>query len=78
MLANVIPGVFDGWILLLRHHGMMTLEDVFHPAIYYAENGHSLLLVAACVIASLKEFFEAEWPNVCGNLVTRWHSARGR
>jgi gamma-glutamyltranspeptidase/glutathione hydrolase len=63
LLATVIPGAFDGWMLLLRDYGAMTLEDVFNPAIYYAENGHPLLPGAARVIASLKEFFEAEWPT---------------
>ena len=63
MLATVIPGAFDGWMLLLRDYGTMTLENVFNPAIYYVENGHPLLPGAARVIASLKEFFEAEWPT---------------
>ena len=63
MLVTVIPGAFDGWMLLLRDYVTMTLENVFNPAIYYVENGHPLLPGAARVIASLKEFFEAEWPT---------------
>ena len=34
LLATVVPGAFDGWMLLLREHGTMTPRDVLEPAIY--------------------------------------------
>ncbi len=37
LLATVVPGAFDAWMLLLRDHGTMRLRDVLEPAIYYAE-----------------------------------------
>ncbi len=31
LLATVIPGAFDGWMLMLRDHGTMRLRDVLVP-----------------------------------------------
>ena len=36
-LAAAVPGAFDGWMLLLRDFGTMTVEEVLTPAIGYAE-----------------------------------------
>ncbi len=43
LLATVVPGAFDGWMLMLRDHGTMTLRDVLEPAIHYARHGHPVL-----------------------------------
>ena len=32
LLATVVPGAFDGWMLMLRDHGTMTLREVMQPA----------------------------------------------
>lgn len=63
LLATVIPGAFDAWILLLRDHGTMELADVLAPAIEYAENGHPLLARVSDTIAGLADFFAREWPT---------------
>ncbi|TNF64645.1 MAG: gamma-glutamyltransferase family protein [Rhodobacteraceae bacterium] len=63
LLASVVPGAFDGWMLLLRDHGTMTLREVLGPAIYHAERGHALLPRVAHTIAGLADFFAAEWPT---------------
>ncbi|MGR3321092.1 MAG: gamma-glutamyltransferase family protein [Pseudooceanicola sp.] len=63
MLATVIPGAFDGWMLMLRDHGTLPLRDVLEPAIRYARHGHPLLPGAAKAIEGLAEFFRAEWPT---------------
>lgn len=63
LLATVIPGAFDGWMLMLRDYGTMELADVLAPAIHYAEAGHPLLPMVARTIAGLAEFFKAEWPT---------------
>ena len=39
LLAAVVPGAFDAWMLLLRDYGTMTLREVLEPAIGYAVNG---------------------------------------
>ncbi|WP_420583598.1 gamma-glutamyltransferase family protein [Ruegeria sp.] len=63
LLATVIPGAFDGWMLMLRDHGSLPLRDVMAPAIAYARDGHPVLPRVANTIAGLSEFFEDEWPS---------------
>lgn len=63
LLATVIPGAFDGWMLMLRDHGRLPLRTVLEPAIGYAANGHPLLPRISDQIRGLKSFFETEWPT---------------
>lgn len=63
LLATVVPGAFDGWMLMLRDHGTMSLRDVMQPAIDYARDGHPMLPRVANTIADLSGFFADEWPT---------------
>lgn len=63
LLATVIPGSFDGWMLMLRDYGSMSVRDVLEPAIYYAERGHPVLPRVSATIEGLVEFFKSEWPT---------------
>jgi len=63
LLATVTPGAFDGWMLLLRDYGSMSLREVLEPAIHYAEAGHPMLPRVAATIAGLADFFREEWPS---------------
>lgn len=63
LLATVIPGAFDGWMLMLRDRGRLPLRDVLAPAIHYAREGHPLLPRVSATIAGLAPFFEREWPT---------------
>lgn len=63
LLATVIPGAFDGWMLMLRDYGRLPLRDVLEPAIWYAANGHPVLPRVSATIAGLADFFRAEWPT---------------
>jgi gamma-glutamyltranspeptidase/glutathione hydrolase len=63
LLATVIPGAFDAWMLMLRDYGTLTLREVLEPAVYYAERGHPLLPRVAETIAELAGFFQEEWPT---------------
>ncbi|WP_299654104.1 gamma-glutamyltransferase family protein [uncultured Tateyamaria sp.] len=63
LLATVVPGAFDGWMLMLRDHGTMSLRDVLQPAIDYARDGHPVLPRVANTIAGLQDFFAKEWPT---------------
>ncbi|ARM90420.1 gamma-glutamyltranspeptidase protein [Rhizobium sp. CIAT894] len=63
LLATVIPGAFDGWMLMLRDYGTMRVREVLEPAIYYAEHGHPLLPGVSATIKGLAAFFEKEWPT---------------
>ncbi|MEZ2127311.1 MULTISPECIES: gamma-glutamyltransferase family protein [unclassified Sinorhizobium] len=63
LLSTVIPGAFDGWMLMLRDYGRLTVRDVLEPAIYYAEHGHPVLPRVSATIKDLGEFFRKEWPT---------------
>jgi len=63
LLAATVPGAFDGWLLLLRDYGTMTLEQVLAPAIGYAENGFPVLPRVTMSLLPLVEFFKSEWPS---------------
>ncbi|WP_159949396.1 gamma-glutamyltransferase family protein [Rhizobium sp. 18065] len=63
LLATVIPGAFDGWMLMLRDFGTMTVREVLEPAIHYAEHGHPMLPRVSATIKGLANFFEKEWPT---------------
>ncbi|EPX75577.1 gamma-glutamyltransferase family protein [Salipiger mucosus] len=63
LLATVIPGAFDGWMLMLRDHGTMSLREVLEPAIHYARYGHPLLARVSDTIDGLTDLFMTEWPT---------------
>ncbi|WP_415404363.1 gamma-glutamyltransferase family protein [Tateyamaria sp. SN3-11] len=63
LLATVVPGAFDAWMLMLRDHGRLRLRDVLEPAIHYARAGHPLLPRVADTIAGQAAFFAKEWPT---------------
>ncbi len=63
LLSTVVPGAFDGWMLLLRDHGTMGLRDVMTPAIDYARDGHPMLPRVVDTIADLADYFAREWPS---------------
>ena len=63
LLATVIPGAFDAWMLMLRDHGRLPLREVLEPAIHYARHGHPVLPRVSATIAGLADFFREEWPT---------------
>ena len=63
LLATVIPGAWDGWMLMLRDYGRLSLREVLEPAIFYAAQGHPVLPRVAATIAGLGDFFAKEWPT---------------
>ncbi|WP_164659697.1 gamma-glutamyltransferase family protein [Tropicibacter sp. Alg240-R139] len=63
LLATVVPGAFDAWMITLRDHGSLPLRDILEPAIHYARTGHPLLPRVANTIAGLADFFAKEWPT---------------
>ncbi|AYE87859.1 gamma-glutamyltransferase family protein [Sulfitobacter sp. D7] len=63
LLSTVVPGAFDGWMLMLRDHGTMGLREVMQPAIDYARDGHPVLPRVSNTIKGLAEYFAAEWPS---------------
>ena len=63
LLAAVVPGAFDAWMILLRDHGTLELADVLAPAIGYAEQGYALVPNISSAIDSVRGLFESEWPT---------------
>ena len=43
LLAAVVPGAFDAWMLMLRDYCTLTPAEVLEPAIGYARNGYPML-----------------------------------
>ena len=63
LLAAVVPGTFETWMLLLRDYGTMSIAEVLAPAIAYAENGHPLLERTNATIATVAAMFREHWPT---------------
>ena len=63
LLAAVVPGAFDAWMLLLRDYGTMSLRDVIEPAIGYAISGFPLVFRAAAAIHAIADYFKEHWPS---------------
>jgi len=56
LFATVVPGAFDGWMLMLRDHRTMSLRAVLEPAIHYAEAAHPVLPRVSNTIPGLAAF----------------------
>lgn len=65
LLATVIPGAFDGWMLMLRDYGTMSVREVLEPAIHYAEQGHPVLPRVVDTIRGVAPLFREEWSTCC-------------
>jgi gamma-glutamyltranspeptidase / glutathione hydrolase len=63
LLAAVVPGAFDAWMVMLRDHGTMELDDVLEIAIGYAEQGCPLVPRVSQGIAAVRDLFLSEWPS---------------
>ena len=63
LLAAVVPGAFDAWMLMLRDYGRLSLRDVLSPAIGYGKNGYAVVPMMVSIIDSVAELFRAAWPT---------------
>jgi gamma-glutamyltranspeptidase / glutathione hydrolase len=63
LLAAVVPGMFETWMLLLRDYGTLRVADVLAPAIGYAQNGHPLLERTNATIHTVADLFRQYWPT---------------
>lgn len=63
LLAAVVPGAFDAWMLMLRDHGTMELEAVLEPALGFAEGGCPLVPAISRAIETVRDLFLTEWPS---------------
>jgi gamma-glutamyltranspeptidase/glutathione hydrolase len=63
MLPAVVPGAFDGWMLLLRELGTLPLREVLAPAIGYAEDGFPVSGELEDEVALWEPIFRRDWPS---------------
>jgi gamma-glutamyltranspeptidase/glutathione hydrolase len=63
LLAATVPGAWDGWLVLLRDHGTLPLEDVLAPALGYAARGFPLVPRIPPTIAAVAGHFREHWPS---------------
>jgi len=63
LLAAVVPGAFDAWLLMLRDHGSLPLREVLAPALGFAANGYPLVPMISATIERVSELFRTEWPS---------------
>jgi gamma-glutamyltranspeptidase/glutathione hydrolase len=63
LLAAVVPGAIDAWLVMLRDYGTMAIEDLLAPAIGYAREGYPLVAGICKAIAGVAELFANEWPS---------------
>ncbi len=62
-LPAVVPGAFDGWLLMLERFGTWRLADVLEFAIGYAESGFPLVPRIVATIREVEHMFRDEWPT---------------
>jgi len=63
LLAAVVPGAFDAWMLLLRDYGTLPPRAVLEFAIAYADGGYPLVAGITAKIAMVRDLFERDWPT---------------
>jgi gamma-glutamyltranspeptidase/glutathione hydrolase len=63
LLAAVVPGAFDAWMLMLLRYGTMRPRDVLDYAIGFAHTGYPLVDRISETIASVETLFRQEWPG---------------
>jgi gamma-glutamyltranspeptidase/glutathione hydrolase len=63
VLAAVVPGAWDGWLLLLQRHGTMAPAQVLEPALALAERGFPISPGASAAIRASEQVFTSWWPE---------------
>ncbi len=63
LLATVVPGSFDAWMIMLRDHGSLPPRDVLEHAIAYAEGGYPLVHRISQTIEMVEQLFREHWPT---------------
>jgi gamma-glutamyltranspeptidase/glutathione hydrolase len=63
LLAAVVPGAFDAWMLMLLRYGTMRPRQVLDYAIDMARTGYPLVDRISETIASVESLFRREWPS---------------
>jgi len=62
-LPAVVPGAFDGWMLMLRDLGTWRFADVAEFAIGLADGGFPVVPAINATIGRVADLFRDEWPT---------------
>jgi gamma-glutamyltranspeptidase/glutathione hydrolase len=63
VLPAVVPGAFDGWLLMLERFGTWRLADVLEFAIGFADDGFPVIPSITRIIREVEDVFREEWPS---------------
>jgi gamma-glutamyltranspeptidase / glutathione hydrolase len=63
LLAAVVPGTFETWMMLLRDYGTLRPADVLAPAIFYAGEGYPVVERVNATIKTVEPLFREYWPT---------------
>ena len=63
LLAAVVPGAWDAWMLMLRDYGTMSLAEVMEIPIEYAKNGVPLGKSCCSTMKLAEPFILEHWPT---------------
>jgi len=63
LMASVVPGCFDAWMLMLRDFGSMSLREIMQPALALAEHGFAVNQQISRAIAKGESLFRSKWPS---------------
>jgi len=63
LLAAVVPGAFDAWMLMFRDYGTLSLDAVLEPAITYASSGVPVLPEMRQRISKAAPLFRSHWQS---------------
>ena len=63
LLPAVVPGAFDGWLLMLERFGTWRLGDILEFAIGFAEDGFPVIPSITRIIREVEGVFRTEWPS---------------
>jgi gamma-glutamyltranspeptidase/glutathione hydrolase len=63
LMAAVVPGAFDAWMILLREFGTMRLREVMAPALRFAHDGFAINDRASLAISRSERMFRTKWPS---------------
>jgi gamma-glutamyltranspeptidase/glutathione hydrolase len=63
LMAAVVPGAFDAWMIMLRDFGSMSLRDVMQPALSFAERGFAINPQISKAISKGASLFRSSWPS---------------
>lgn len=63
LVPAVVPGAFDAWMLLAEQYGTLEPDQVFGPALDYADHGVPVHPRLAATLAALETVFRRDWTD---------------